>query len=59
MKDLESIGFKVNIYDPCMANKMIRDKQITVTWHMDDLEVSCDEKRIVGALIECTKDTYE
>ena len=36
-KDLESIGFKVNPYDPCMANRMVNGKQHTVTWHVDDL----------------------
>jgi hypothetical protein len=39
-KDLESIGFKANPYDPCMANRMVNDKQQTVTWLVDDLE-SC------------------
>ena len=24
-KDIEAIGFKINPYDPCVANKMIRD----------------------------------
>ena len=26
-KDLESNGFKVNTYDPCVSNNMIRDKK--------------------------------
>ena len=28
---LEAIGIKVNPYDPCVANNMIRDKQMTIT----------------------------
>ncbi|KAL7562441.1 hypothetical protein ACA910_020582 [Epithemia clementina (nom. ined.)] len=39
-KDLEEIGFKVNPYDPCIANRMINGKQHTVTWHVDDLKSS-------------------
>ena len=39
-KDLESIGFKVNPYDPCVANRIINGKQHTVTWHVDDLKSS-------------------
>ena len=39
-KDLESIGFKVNPYDPCVANNMIRDKQMKINWHVDDHKVS-------------------
>ncbi|KAL7565950.1 hypothetical protein ACA910_008408 [Epithemia clementina (nom. ined.)] len=39
-KDLEEIGFEVNPYDPCNANRMINGKQHTVTWHVDDLKSS-------------------
>jgi hypothetical protein len=39
-KDLESIGFKANPYDPCVTNRMVSGKQQTVTWHVDDLKSS-------------------
>ena len=39
-KDLEEIGFTVNPYDPCVANRIINGKQHTVTWHVDDLKSS-------------------
>jgi len=35
--DLESIGFEFNHYDPCIANKMIKNAQHTVRFHVDDL----------------------
>ena len=38
---------------------MIRDKQITITWRVDDLKLSHANKDIVEAFIEWTKDTYE
>ena len=38
--DLESIGFEVNPYDPCVANKTVQGSQMTVVWHVDDLKVS-------------------
>ena len=37
-KDLESIGFKTNPYDSCVANRVGNGKQHTVTWHVDDLK---------------------
>jgi hypothetical protein len=40
IKDLASIGFKTNPYDPCVANRMVKGKQHTVTWHVDDLKSS-------------------
>ena len=38
--DLEEFGFKFNDYDPCVANKMVNGKQMTVTFHVDDLKIS-------------------
>jgi hypothetical protein len=38
--ELESTGFVINLYDPCVANKVINGEQITVCWHVDDLKVS-------------------
>jgi hypothetical protein len=30
----------VNPYDRCVANKVIKEKQCTIIWHMDDLKLS-------------------
>ena len=38
--DIEEIGYKMNPFDPCVANKIICKKQHTVTWHVDDLKAS-------------------
>jgi hypothetical protein len=38
--DLESDGFVLNPYDPCVAKKVVDGKQMTVCWHVDDLKVS-------------------
>jgi len=36
-KDLEGCGFVFNPHDPCVANKMVNDKQHTIMFHVDDL----------------------
>ena len=33
-------SFKLNPYDPCVANMEIEGFQLTVTWHVDDRKVS-------------------
>ncbi len=38
--DLESIGFEFNPYDPCVANRIVRKKQHTIRFHVDDLKSS-------------------
>ena len=39
-KDIESIGFEVNLYDACVANRMVNGLQHTVEWNIDDLKSS-------------------
>ena len=51
-KDLEEYGFKVNKYDPCVANKMVNGKQLTVTWHVDDLNPSHKDEKVIDEFIE-------
>jgi len=36
-KDLESIGFKFNLYDSCVTNRVINNKQHTIRFHVDDI----------------------
>ena len=44
---LEDTGFKVNPYDPCVANKIINGTQMSICWHVDDLKVSHKEEDVV------------
>ena len=54
-KDLEASGFVVNPYDPCVANKIVDGKQITVLWHVDDLKASHVKKAVVDSFIDWVK----
>ena len=45
--DLKSIGFEINPYDPCVADKITAGKQLTVVWHGDDLKVSHVSSNVV------------
>ena len=40
MKGVESIGFQVNPYDVCEANRLVNDTQYTVVWHVDNIKSS-------------------
>jgi hypothetical protein len=43
-KELEAYGFEINLYDPCIANKMTEaGKQLMVIWHVDNLMESCKD----------------
>ena len=45
-KDIEEMGYVVNPYNPCVANKKIHGKQHTVCWHVDDLKASHVNKTV-------------
>ena len=36
---MEDFGFAVNSSDPWVANKMVNESQMTMTWHVDDLKM--------------------
>ena len=57
--DLENVGFVVNPYDPCVANKMVEGSQLTVVWHVDDMKISHQKKKCVDKFIEWAKSMYE
>ena len=57
-KDIESIGFVVNPYDPCVANRIVNGKQHTVTWHVDDLKSSHVDPKVNDEFLEWLKNKY-
>ena len=59
VKDLISYGFELNVYDPCVANKMINGKQMTIIWHVDDLKISHEDPNEVTKFIQWIKNNNE
>jgi hypothetical protein len=45
-KDIELVGFEVNPYDICVANRTVNGKQHTVTWHVDDLKSTHEDPKV-------------
>ena len=48
---LKDMGFTLNPYDRCVANKMVNGKQCTVLWYVDDVKVSHVEESVVKSVI--------
>ena len=57
-KSIEEYGFTVNPYDPCVANKMVGGKQLTISWHVDDVKVSHVSSRVVTQFISWVQKEY-
>ena len=51
-KKLKELGFELNTYDMCVANKIINGQQCTICWHIDDNKVSHKERAVVEDIIE-------
>ncbi len=58
MSELKEQGFKINEYDPCVSTKVVNGKQITITWHVDNLRISHMDKVVVGKVIKWFKGIY-
>ena len=55
---LQEMGFTLNPYDRCVANKMIGGKQCTVLWHVDDLKISHMKDEVIEDVISTLSDRY-
>ncbi len=58
ISELKGMGFEVNPYDPCIANKMINGSQIMVRWHVNDLMISHSSNKAILQFLCTLKDMY-
>jgi hypothetical protein len=58
-KSLTEIGFELNPYDPCVANKMIKGKQMTICFHVDDCKLSHRTPKVMDKMIKWLRQEYE
>ena len=59
VKSLTKHGFKLNPYDGCVANKIVKGKQITICFHVDDCKISHEWTKVVDATIKWLRAEYE
>ena len=52
VKSLKLNGFRLNPYDPCMANKQVKGEQLTVCFHVDDCKILHLIPKVVDKTIE-------
>jgi hypothetical protein len=59
IKDLMGIGFMINPYDPCVANKTMKGKQTALCWHVDGMQVSHCNPKQVSIMVKWLRMMYE
>ena len=55
---LMEMGFKLNPYDLCTANKIIDGNQCTIVWHVDDLKISHVNPLVVTSVLDQLESKY-
>ena len=55
---IEKVGFKVNPYDACVANKIVHGKQLTIRWHVDDVLSSHVDPKVNDSFAEWLNQEY-
>ena len=55
---LTDMGFKLNPYDMCVANKEINGKQCTITWFVDDNKISHVDPEVVTSIINKIEERF-
>ena len=58
VRELEDMGFELNPYDPCVANRMVDGTQQTVCWHVDDLKISHKDAAVNTQTIKALAKIY-
>jgi hypothetical protein len=59
VKSLTKQGFKINPYDGCVANKIVKGKQITICFHVDNCKISHEYSKVVDEMIKWLQAEYE
>ena len=49
---LKCMGFELNPYDLCVANKIINGKQCTIVWYVDNNKISNEDPAVVNSIIQ-------
>ena len=57
--DLTSLGYVINPYDPCVLNKMINSKQMTICRHVDELIIGHVDPSVVTNLLTWLASRYD
>ena len=56
---LKLYGFKHNLYNPCIANKIVKGKMLTICHHVDECKISQVSTPVVDETISLLKADFE
>jgi hypothetical protein len=57
-KDIATIGFQINPYDVCVANRQVHNNQHTIVWHVEDVKSSHVDPTVNDEFYNWTESQY-
>jgi hypothetical protein len=58
VSELQEMGFEINPYNPCVANKTVNGTQMTIRWHVNDLMISHLSQDEIMKVVQGIKDIH-
>jgi hypothetical protein len=58
VKSLTKQGYKINPYDGCMANNVVKGKQVTICFHIDDCKIFHESSAVINDTIAWLRVKY-
>jgi len=58
-RTLLDLGFVINRYDPCVANKIVNGTQFTICWYVDDLKLSHVQPEEVTKMLDILNNKFD
>ena len=55
---LKELGFELNPYDRCVANKIVNGSQCTMAWYVDDNKLSHKDPKVVDSILKEMTDRF-
>jgi hypothetical protein len=59
MKSLTKQGYKINPYNGCVANKVVKGRQVTISFHIDDRKRSHKSSAVIDNTIAWLRVEYK
>ncbi len=59
VKSLTKQGYKINLYNGCVANKLVKGKQVTICFHIDDCKITHKSSADIDNMIAWLRTKYK
>ncbi len=59
VKNLTKQGYKINLYYGCVANKVVKGKQVKICFHIDDCKISHKSSAVIDHTVAWLRVKYK